>query len=135
MGRGGGGRRPRLDVTVGVELLWPPALGEADEAATLRILLDVVALHEVRVHCTTLDGTATAREDYQAISGTVVIPEGVAVVELSILIVDNDAPEPDEVFAFGLSNPTGAVLGASHFVHIAIVDNDPVSVGRPMRGM
>ena len=59
----------------------------------------------------TADGTALAGEDYIAKSGSVSIGEGEDSVVLSVSIIGDTVPEPDETFTVTLSNISGAAEG------------------------
>jgi hypothetical protein len=60
----------------------------------------------VTVDFTTLNGTATAGNDYVAASGTVTIPAGTTTAPINITINGDTTLEPDETFFIGLSNAT-----------------------------
>jgi hypothetical protein len=78
---------------------------------------------------TTVDGTATAGQDYVAVSGTLTFLPGDPTTQTVTVVVNDDAiDEPDESFSIVLSDAMGA--SASNLPATGtIVDNDgPVSV-------
>jgi Big-like domain-containing protein/Calx-beta domain-containing protein/K319-like protein/uncharacterized protein DUF6055 len=64
----------------------------------------------VTVQYATHDGTATAPSDYQAASGTLVIPANATSASIPVQIIGDTVPEPDETLTLVLSNPTNATL-------------------------
>jgi dienelactone hydrolase len=73
----------------------------------------------------TVDGTAKAGEDYQAVTGEITLGVGENVKLLTIPIVNDGLKEPNESFQLYLTNaPVGAV-GAAKVAGIEILDNDP----------
>ena len=73
--------------------------------------------HEVRVDWSTADGSAVNPGDYAASSGTAVFAPGETSRAVSVSVVGDATPEPDESFTVRLSNPQGAAL------------SDPVGTG------
>lgn len=99
-----------------------------------------VYLHEkwgvaVSVDYATVDGTATAPDDYLPISGTLTFNPGVTALTITGLVVDDSEYEPvDEYFDVVLSNPTaGTIIDGTGRVWIKDNDdppsNDPPPVG------
>jgi Metallo-peptidase family M12/Calx-beta domain/Domain of unknown function (DUF4214)/Reprolysin family propeptide len=74
----------------------------------------------------TSDGTATARTDYLATSGTLDFAAGESSKTFSVLIVDDVYIESNETINLSLSNPIGAALGNQSTATVTIVDNDLV---------
>jgi hypothetical protein len=64
----------------------------------------------VSVQYATHDGTATAPSDYQATSGTLVIPANATSASIPVQIIGDTVPEPDETLTLTLSSPTNATL-------------------------
>jgi glucose/arabinose dehydrogenase len=73
---------------------------------------------------TTLDGSASAGNDYTAQSGTLTFANGVTSQVISIPILDDTLVEGDEVFSIAVDRPTGATLRAPRTAQVTIVDND-----------
>jgi hypothetical protein len=74
------------------------------------------------------DGTATARKDYTAVSGTLRFAAGETSKSFDVLLTDDSFQESDETVNLSLSNATnGAALGtqATSTVVIAADDNPP----------
>ena len=67
---------------------------------------------QVTVHFATRDGTATSGTDFRAVSRTLTFPANSRSPQRkSVLVYDDQVPEPDETFTVTLTNPTGATLG------------------------
>jgi hypothetical protein len=80
-------------------------------AFVFSVQLTPAVAHEVRVDWSTADGSAVAPGDYASGSGTVVFAPGETSRAVSVSVVGDAAPEPDESFSVRLSNPQGAALG------------------------
>ncbi|MEH2102761.1 MAG: Calx-beta domain-containing protein, partial [Nostoc sp.] len=80
----------------------------------------------------TIAGTATAGVDYGSegleSAGTVIFAPGQSSVQVSIPIIDDSLPEPDETFSFVIDQPVGATLGVQRTIGITIQDNDRSSI-------
>ena len=69
--------------------------------------------------------TATDGADFQGGTGTLVFDEGVMTNLISVLIENDDLPEPDELFQIRLSQPTGrATIGQPGTTRVTLVDDD-----------
>ena len=102
--------------------------------AVLTISLDEAATVEVSVQVDTHDGTAIATDDYTAVDGRIVtVLAGTTSVTTTVPILDDTLTEPDEMFTFTLSNPTGAVIGDGSAT-VTIVDDD-VPAPTPIPGV
>lgn len=74
----------------------------------------------------TLPGTATPREDFQAVSGTLVFEPGVRSAFVCVPIMRDTDVEPEETFLVRLGNPSnGATLGAPTEAEVTIVNYQP----------
>jgi len=89
---------------------------------TMKVKLSWVADHQVSLRFATVDGTALAKSDYKATSGTVTFQPGETTRTLSIAINGDPKREPNETFSVGLSNVVGATI--SDGVAIATIVND-----------
>ena len=69
-------------------------------------------------------GTATAGSDYTNVSGTLVFAPGQSTRSITLPVIDDPVPEPDETVILTLSNPTGALLGARDSYELTIRNND-----------
>ncbi len=93
-------------------------------------LLFTVTLSEpfdqpVTVDFSTVDGSATAADDYVAISGTLTIPPHEPSGVISVSVVGDGVYEPDETLLLSLSNPTNAEIGDFQAVG-TIINDDPI---------
>ena len=95
----------------------PPVLdvadARADEGETLAfvVTLDAAADHAVTVDYATADGTATAGDDYTAVSGTLTFPPGRIERTVEVEALADFEAEDDETFTLTLSNASGAEIG------------------------
>ena len=84
-----------------------------DSAIAFAVTLDRTAAAAVTVDYTTSDGSATAGEDYTAMSGTLTFAAGATGGTITVLIADDNVNESDETFTVTLSNASGAALGTA----------------------
>lgn len=75
------------------------------------------------------NGTATAGLDYTTIAGSVYFASGQGQVTLSIPIIDDLNPEPNETVNLVLSEPIGLPLGSTPQAVLTIIDNDSSGSG------
>jgi hypothetical protein len=124
---GGGGGDP--DVPPAAALVGTTA-GEANGSATVAVNLSKpVPLGETAsVDFTTVDGTATAGEDYVSMTGTLEFEGGESTKAITVNLTNDSEAEPDEAFAIGLSNPVGVSI-AGAVANVTIVDDDAAVVG------
>ncbi|MCC6173804.1 MAG: FecR domain-containing protein [Chloroflexi bacterium] len=111
----------------------PPALSIHDVFAaegcegTASFVFDVTLSRPqatpVSVQFATADGTAMAGQDYQATSGTLTFAPGETVKQITVLVIGDAAPEPDEDFFVNLSNPSGASLSVSQGTGVILNDD------------
>ncbi|MDJ0660362.1 MAG: Ig-like domain-containing protein, partial [Crocosphaera sp.] len=98
---------------------------EDNNTAQITIIREDGSDGEVTVDYSTSDGTATAGEDYTAVSGTLTFNDGESVKTITIPINNDSDVEADESFTITLSNPTGgAVLDTENTATITITDTD-----------
>ncbi len=81
------------------------------------------------VTLTTNDGTATAGQDYEALSTTVEFAAGQAAREVELVIVSDAAPEADETVNLTLSAPSGVALGMPATAELTITEEDATAWG------
>jgi Leucine-rich repeat (LRR) protein/ribosomal protein L35AE/L33A len=79
----------------------------------------------VSVDYSSSDGTATAEDDYTAVSGTLSWSDGDANDKtFFVTIIDDTIPEDDETFILTLSNATGdATIGSPDTAEVTIIDD------------
>lgn len=96
-------------------------VSEAVSKATLSVIRVNGTAGEVAADWSTVEGTATGDVDFQAASGRVSLGPGETVAEITITIMDDSIPEPDETFYVRLGATTST---------LQIEDNDtPHSAG------
>ncbi|MEI6745593.1 MAG: Calx-beta domain-containing protein [Methylococcaceae bacterium] len=93
-------------------------------SAEVMVKLSNVVTQDVIVHYETIDGTAKKSSDYAASVGDLTIRKGENTGKILIPIVDDKVSEPLENFIVKLSNPQGAILGATTKATVTITDND-----------
>jgi hypothetical protein len=91
--------------------------------ATFTVTLSYAPGGPVFVRYATADGTATAGDDYTAVSGTLKIPAGQTTATITVPVIGDDAAEPDEGFSLTIDFPDGADLGRATATG-TIVDDD-----------
>jgi hypothetical protein len=107
------------------------AVVETDAGTTgceLEARLSAPYPEQVTMQYATVDGTATAGSDYTARSGVLTFAPGAVSRTVSVQVVGDEAPEPDETFALSLSGPVNATLGDATADGV-IVDDDGVPAG------
>ncbi|HLU07933.1 MAG TPA: Calx-beta domain-containing protein [Woeseiaceae bacterium] len=94
---------------------------------------------EVSVEISTADATATAGNDYGAMTTTATFPDGDSGSKSgNVIIFDDDDHESDETISLTLSAVTGgASIGTRSSAVITIVDDDPlgISIGGSVDGL
>lgn len=82
---------------------------------------------EITVHYATADNTATAGDDYQPVSGTLVFADGEISRTFDIPLLDDSEYEGDERFTLQLTNiQGGATLGSPVSADVVITEDDPI---------
>lgn len=98
-------------------------------AAVFTVTLSAASDQLVTVAYATASGTATAGSDYQAASGTLIIPAGQTTGTITVLVNGDRLAEPTETFFVNLSGATNAIIVAGQGVG-TILDNEPrISIG------
>ncbi len=105
------------------------AVNEGDGLAKFKVTLSPASDREVRVKYATANGTAKAGKDYTAKRGTLKIPAGTSVVEISVPIKNDTTREDAESFFVNLSKAKNATLEDNQATG-TIQDNDG---GLPLR--
>ncbi len=104
---------------------------EGDSGATQAVFtvsLSIPAQQGVQVDYATADDTATAGEDYVAITGTLDFPVGVTTLPLTVTVLGDTLGEADETFSVILSHPVNAriVPGAGDGEGVGTILNDDI---------
>src|SRR4051794_24889086 len=94
------------------------------EAVVFGLRLDQPSALPVEFDYTTVDGSATAGQDYKAMSGHLTIPPGGTIYGDAIPINGDMTYEPDEDFTIVVSNPKNATL-ATTSSKVTLVNDDP----------
>ena len=102
-----------------------------DGAVRFRVTLDRAASNPVTVRYETVDGTATAGEDYEASSGELTFAAGEVEKWVEVTLIDDTVEDGGETFGLRLSEVTGAVLGDAEGVGTILNTEPPVSVSEP----
>ncbi|HVF79346.1 MAG TPA: Calx-beta domain-containing protein [Solirubrobacteraceae bacterium] len=92
-------------------------------SAAFTIALSKASGRAVSVTYATVDGSATAAQDYDARSARVTIPAGSTTAAVAVPLTDDTVDEPNETFGLRLGAPTAATLGSAAAT-ATIVDND-----------
>ena len=80
-------------------------------SGTFTVSLNPPLNQTATVDFTTVDGSAVAGQDYVATSGTLTFPAGTTTQTVTVDLVNDSTPEPNEDFFLMLSNPTPVGAG------------------------
>ena len=101
-------------------------VGEGPGAVLVfEVTLTRAAEQTVTVDYETADGTATAGEDYEAVSGTLSIEAGQATGRVEVSVIDDSHGEGEETLTLVLTNATHAQIHDGEALGI-IVNSDPI---------
>ena len=113
----------------------PLELGIADATGSesggplvFEVSLSRLTEEEVTVDYTTVDGTATAGVDYQAVMGTLTISAGMNRGQIEVKPLPDVLNEEDESFMIVLSNASGAILVDGEATGLITGNDDRVTV-------
>ena len=126
---GRGVAKPAKSTTVQVEAVDSGLIegnGSSDQVSVF-LVLSQPATSDITLEYATVEGTATAGDDYFSIAGTKTIEAGLLSAEIPISVYGDSVIEGDETFTLRFTNPTGALFanGLSTFdATITIFDND-----------
>ncbi|MFN8495673.1 MAG: Calx-beta domain-containing protein [Caldilineaceae bacterium] len=103
------------------------SVNENGGSINLQVTLSAAIATPVNVNYTTSDGTANQPGDYAASSGTLTFLPGETNKTFSVLIINDNLPEANEVFNVTLSNVTGGATLAhpGDQAVVTIIDDDP----------
>src|SRR5262249_54490756 len=93
-------------------------------AATFTVTLSAPSALPVTVKYATANGTATAGGDYQSRSGTLTIPARPTTGTITVPVVGDRLPEPDETFFVNLSGASNATIADAQAMG-TIADDEP----------
>jgi Calx-beta domain/FG-GAP-like repeat len=91
--------------------------------ANFNVRLLAISEQNVSVNFATVNGTATAPEDYQSVSGTLVFAPGETSKTISVLMNGDTGIEPDETFSLNLSSPVNVELQNAQAVGTIVNDD------------
>jgi hypothetical protein len=97
---------------------------EAAGTAVVTVTLDVPASLPATVDCATMPGSATAGEDYEAISSTLTFAPGEQTQAWQVPLLDDAHAEGDEQLSLTLSRAHNAVLGNVSLATLSLLDDD-----------
>ena len=96
---------------------------------TVTVLRQGGSSGQLTIDYATADGSATAGQDYTAVSGTLTFSGGETSKSFQIPITDDATTEPDETFTVSLSNPPSLeALGTPNTLVVTIQDHTTVPV-------
>ena len=101
-----------------------------DVVVRFRVSLDRAAPNAVTVRYETVDGTALAGEDYEAMSGELTFAAGETEKWVEVALVDDTVEDGGETFGLRLTSVTGAVLGDAEGVG-TILNTEALNVEAP----
>jgi hypothetical protein len=104
-------------------------VGEAGLAARIVVRRLGATAAVARVNYTLTAGSATAGQDYAAVTGTLRFSPGSVTRVFTIPILDDGAAEEDETVALTLDTPVDAVLGTQAAALLTIHDDDTLALG------
>ncbi len=100
------------------------SVSEAESTVSLTVQRSGDASSSASVQFRTVNGTATAGEDYTAQSGTLNFAANQTTRTITVPLLSDIVVEGSETFSVRLSNPTGATLGSPNRSTVTILDND-----------
>ncbi len=111
--------------TVKVTATDPNAAEEgASNTGTFTFERNAVGLNEDLTVRYTVSGTATSGIDYQALTGTAVIPAGVTVMTVTVTPIDDSIPDNGETVVVTIAADAAYAIGSPASATVTISDND-----------
>ena len=97
--------------------------------AVFNVILSRASTDPVTVDFATTDGSATvADNDYVASSGTLIFAPGETSRPITVQVIGDALPEPDEAFLVNLSNPTNAGIFRAPGAGTILNDDNTLSI-------
>jgi uncharacterized repeat protein (TIGR01451 family) len=93
--------------------------------AVFSVTLSSTSSQPITVQYATVDGSATAPDDYTAISATLAFPPGGTACLITVSVQGDSLDEADENFGVNLSNPVNALLGDAWGDGLILDDDEP----------
>jgi hypothetical protein len=113
---------PPPSVTIGDRAVTEGNTGTT--SATFSVTLSAASSQTVTIAYATGNGTASGGSDYQAASGTLTFAPGETTKTITVPIIGDRLPEPNETFAVNLSGATNAIIADGQGVG-TIRDDEP----------
>ena len=87
----------------------------SDQTTTYRFTINVTPTNSkaITVHYKTVDGTALAGKDYNALTGTLTIPENKLSAYVDVTVSKDSLRQPDQTFTLEISSPTNATISGT----------------------
>lgn len=98
-------------------------VSEQEESVTLLITQSTISTLESLVDVRTVEGTATAPEDFEALFTTIAIPSGTTTATVAIKLNPDEFGEPTESFLVRLEDAMNAEIAKAEAV-VLIIDDD-----------
>jgi Glycosyl hydrolases family 31/Calx-beta domain/Domain of unknown function (DUF5110) len=116
------------DVDDTLQFAWP-TYSVAETSSLVRVYVDRLGegTGAVSIAYTTVNGTASAGQDYAVSTGMLNWAMGDLVNKfIDVNLSDDQLYEGDETFSINLSGPNGAALGSPSMTTVTITENDPI---------
>jgi probable HAF family extracellular repeat protein len=108
-----------------------PAVTEGNSgtrSATFTVTLSAASSQTVTVNYATGNGTAAAGGDYLATSGTLRFAPGQTSMTITVSVLGDRLPEPNETFVVNLSSPTNAIIADGQGAGTILDDEPRISI-------
>lgn len=112
---------PLLEIA---DVIVDPEGDEGTMNAVFTVMLTAAGSRTVTVEFTTLEGSASANEDFEPTSGTLTFDPGELMQTIAIPVIGDDLEELAEEFFVELSNPSNAGFGTRTGTGLIIDDDD-----------
>ena len=120
------------DLPPAVQVPGDVSVTEGAGTAQVAVGLSAASGKTVTVNWATADDSAVAGSDYTAASGTLTFDPGVTSMTITVAILDDGVPEPQESLDVILSNAANATLPAHATVAVTIGNDDgTAATGKP----
>ena len=96
--------------------------------AVFTVSLSILSGKLITVDYATLDGTATAGEDYEQVSGTLTFSPGQLTQTISVPVIGDLMDEDDETFFVQLTNAMNATIAVDEGAGVIVDDDDPPTI-------
>ena len=123
--------------TVSIVKIADGAETDSPTSGTFRVTLSAASATDTVINYT-ISGTASAGNDYTALSGTVTIPAGQLSADISVVVLNDAVVEDTETViatltGFGSVNPSITLdpVPANVTATVNITDNDPIAITSP----